>query len=217
MTVREQLNAMNGSDLEAVVAAVWEARGWEVKHEGNGDRGVDVRASKADPYPETEVIQVKYRGPDEKLGSLDVQQYTGLAKQENADKALLVTNTTFTEEAYERAERTNLKLINGETLADLITSNGPPERYEPYLEITTPPDSANDPDPIAELAEVALDRTRGPDEREHAINVLGNFGEEAVPVLARIANTAEGSTENPREHGERLRKVAREQINEITE
>ena len=61
MTVREQLNALTAEELETVVAKVWEARGWQAKCEGNGDRGVVVRANKADPYPETEVIQVKYR------------------------------------------------------------------------------------------------------------------------------------------------------------
>lgn len=216
MNLREQVDALTAEELEAVVAIVWEARGWQAERLGNGDRGVDVRAKKTDPYPETEVIQVKSRTPAETLGAPDVQQYTGLADQENADKAILVTNTTFTDEAVDRADRTNLKLIDGDSLTDLIASNGPPERYEAYLDLATTQDSLDEPDPIDELTEVALDRTRGSDEREHAITVLGNFGEEAVPALSKIANCAEGSTSNPRAHGERLREMAREQINEIT-
>ena len=42
MTVREQLNTLTAEELEAVVAMVWEARGWQAERKGNGDRGVDL-------------------------------------------------------------------------------------------------------------------------------------------------------------------------------
>ncbi len=120
--LKSVLQRMDPYDFEHFIAALWERMGWETSVSSeSADEGVDVTARKESPYPQTLLIQAKRYGPNTTVGSPDIQQYASLRHQYNGvDKVLVVTTNEFTGQAKDLADRLNVKLIDGDTLARLI-------------------------------------------------------------------------------------------------
>lgn len=138
------LQAMDDWDFENFVADLWERQGWDAEVEQqSGDAGVDIRAVKSMPYQQKALIQAKRYGENTTVGGPDIQQYSALKQQEqDADKAIVVTTSRFTSAAYDRAEDLNVKLIDGDDLAQLIDELDAYDLVEHYVDAS--PDADTD-------------------------------------------------------------------------
>lgn len=133
------LQQMDPYEFEHFVADLWERMGWETDVSAAAmDEGVDVIARKQTPYEQTTLIQAKRYGPNTTVGSPDIQQYASLGQQyTGVDKVVVATTNEFTGQAYDLAERLNVKLINGDTLAELVGEHDALDLVDEYLEFVT--------------------------------------------------------------------------------
>ncbi|EMA45496.1 restriction endonuclease [Halococcus saccharolyticus] len=120
--VLSQLQSMDSYDFEHLVADLWEQQGWDTEvSQASSDAGIDVIATKENPYPQKKLIQAKRYGPNTTVGSPDMQQYYSLKEQEdNVDSVVIVTSNEFTYDAEERAQELNVKTVNGDEMVELI-------------------------------------------------------------------------------------------------
>jgi restriction endonuclease Mrr len=139
------LQQMDPYEFEHFVADLWERMGWETDvSAASMDEGVDVIARKQTPYEQTTLIQAKRYGPNTTVGSPDIQQYASLDQQyTGVDKVVVVTTNEFTGQARDLAERLNVKLINGDTLAELVVEHDALDLVDEYLEFITTVDHEN--------------------------------------------------------------------------
>jgi len=121
----DALQTVDAYSFEELVADLWDAMGWEttVTTESK-DRGVDVIAERGSPFHEKQIIQAKRYSDDNPVSSSEIQQYAGLYRQEeNVDAVVVVTTGRFTSDAQEVATETNVKLVDGDDLCELIRGN----------------------------------------------------------------------------------------------
>ena len=133
------LQQMDPYDFEHFVAELWNRMGWETEVSSAAmDEGVDVTARKQHPYEQTTLIQAKRYGPNTTVGSPDIQQYASLSQQyDGIDKVIVVTTNEFTAQARDLAGRLNVKLIDGDDLAALITQYDALDLVDEYLDFVT--------------------------------------------------------------------------------
>ena len=96
--------------------------GWETEvTQGTADKGIDVVATKRNPFEMKQLIQAKRYSPNSTVGSPDIQQYASLRHQEsNVDAVVVVTTSTFSTQAEQIADDLNVKLIDGVELEKLV-------------------------------------------------------------------------------------------------
>jgi hypothetical protein len=140
---------MDPYEFEHFVADLWVRMGWETEvSDESMDEGVDVIARKQSPYEQTTLIQAKRYGPNTTVGSPDIQQYASLDRQyTGVDKVVVVTTNEFTNQARDLAERLNVKLIDGDTLAELVVEHDALDLVDEYLEFVTTVDHEDDSEP----------------------------------------------------------------------
>lgn len=121
--LKSLLQNVNEYDFEHLVADLWEHEGWDTSvTKGSNDHGIDVIATKRFPYPEKQIIQAKRYKEGNKVGSQDVQLYSSLQNQEdNVDAVIIATSSSFTKQATTIADKLNVKLVNGNRLAEWIS------------------------------------------------------------------------------------------------
>ena len=106
--------SLSPDDFEEFVAEVWEARGFETRvTQSSKDAGKDVIAKK---NGKRVAIQAKRYQPSNRVTSPEIQQYGSLLHDEAIDEVVIVTSSTFTNDAYRRAQEIGLDLIDGERL-----------------------------------------------------------------------------------------------------
>lgn len=116
------LQGMDEYDFEHMISDIWVEKGWttEVTSE-SGDRGIDIKAMKDDPFQQLQYIQAKRYSASSKVGSSEVQKYAGLyAREETVDAVIVVTTSGFTSEAKRVAKNRNVKTVNGSQLISMI-------------------------------------------------------------------------------------------------
>ena len=120
--VKNRLQRMDDYDFEYFVGDLWERMGWECDvSQASVDAGIDVVATKSNPYPQKSIIQAKRYGPNTTVGGPDVQQYASLKQQESGvDSVVIVTTNSFTRAAEKRAKELNVKLVDGDNLVSMI-------------------------------------------------------------------------------------------------
>lgn len=143
--LKRRLQNMDEYEFEELVADVWEAQGWETTvTTGAADRGIDVIATRHDPFTQKQLIQAKRYSEGTTVGSPDIQQYASLRQQEeNVDAVVVVTTSGFSSQAESVAHDLNVKLISGDKLCHLI------EKYDLVQEHF----HVSDKKPIAESTE----------------------------------------------------------------
>lgn len=105
-----------GTEFEKYLVKLFKDMGYETTHTGKaGDQGCDLLAKKHDKIY---CIQAKYYTKD--LDNTPVQEIIGSLKHYNGDKGVVITNSSFTEGAYELARSNDVILINGRKLQKLI-------------------------------------------------------------------------------------------------
>ncbi len=102
---------------ENSIAEVFEQHGWEARvTKASGDQGADVIA-KYDGFKM--IIQCKlYSSP---VSNKAVQEVYSALNYYNGDKAVVITNSTFTKSAKQLAESNDVLLIHHSQLDDLLT------------------------------------------------------------------------------------------------
>ena len=115
----QELERMDPYEFEHLVAQVWESKGYDTEVSlQSQDRGVDIIAEKAGWK---EAIQVKRYGSGNKIGSKTIREYATLYQQiPTANKVVLVTTSTFTQEGERLADDLNVESINGSEIVDAI-------------------------------------------------------------------------------------------------
>lgn len=155
--LKSELQSMDDYEFEHFVADLWEEMGWncEVSTASN-DKGIDVRATKTEPYEQKALIQVKRYGEGNKVGSPDIQQYSSLKHQEdNVDKVIMVTSSSYSRNAEELASDLNVKLINGDALVGLVEQADAEHLVEEYIDITPEDQPTETAGTTTDLDEVA--------------------------------------------------------------
>lgn len=150
-----RLQGMDNYDFEHFVADLWERMGWsaQVSQQSN-DAGIDVIAEKKTPYPQKAVIQAKRYSDSTTVGGPKIQQYASLKQQvPGADSTIVVTTSSFTSSAEERAKQLNVKTVDGQGLAAMVDELDARDLVSEYLdipmEVQTEPESSNREAPIA--------------------------------------------------------------------
>jgi hypothetical protein len=124
-SVRNQLMSMDAYVFENFVSDLWRTRGWKTAvTEPSNDGGIDVIAIKDDPFPQKQIIQAKCYSSGNKVSSKEVQQYSSLKQQvEGVDSVIIVTTSSFTSQAEDLASKLNVKLIDGDSLLELLSES----------------------------------------------------------------------------------------------
>jgi len=121
------LDDLNGLEFEAAIAGLYEHKGYEVQiTKASGDFGVDVIAKKG-----SEVLAIQAKRYSGKVGIKAVQEVSAGAFYYKATKAIVITNSFYTEQAKELAKKTDITLINKKRLANMW------ESYQPSVGIPT--------------------------------------------------------------------------------
>lgn len=120
-SIRHLLQQLDGHEFEHFIADLWARRGWNTDVTSqSSDKGIDVVATKAFPYPKKVLIQTKrYRGTNSVSGP-ELQKYASLKQRENVDEVVVITTSEFTNQAEVIADDFNIKLIDGKTLQRLV-------------------------------------------------------------------------------------------------
>ena len=122
--IKDDLRSMKPKEFEHFIANLWEQDGWETDvTQQSKDSGIDIIATRDSPVSQKAAIQVKRYGESNRVGSTDVQQYSALERQEGADFVAIVTSSSFTPSAHERAEELNVRLVDSDDLVEKIREN----------------------------------------------------------------------------------------------
>jgi len=86
---------MDEYEFEEFVADIWAKRGWQTTvTSGSNDRGIDVIARKRAPFERKQRIRAERYAENNKTGSPDIQQCSGLKRQERGTTGTLVLPET---------------------------------------------------------------------------------------------------------------------------
>jgi hypothetical protein len=110
---------ISGSEFENLLYRLFVAMGYVVQKTGKvGDQGADLITNKDG---QRIVIQAKrYTGS---VGNDAVQQAISAQKFYDCNRAMVVTNSNFTKEAFELAKVSNIRLIGSGELSELLLQN----------------------------------------------------------------------------------------------
>ncbi|WP_440953143.1 restriction endonuclease [Methanococcoides sp. FTZ1] len=116
----DQLLETDPYDLENLVASLFRKMGYKANVTSRSkDGGVDVEVSiEHFGLSHRWLVQVKrYLNP---VGVKEVREYSSLRYREKVDGVIIVTTSTFTEDAYREAAEHNVKLIEGQLLVSML-------------------------------------------------------------------------------------------------
>jgi HJR/Mrr/RecB family endonuclease len=115
----KKFSELSGYDFESLLYRLFSNIGYAVQRTGKvGDQGADLIANL---NGQRIVIQAKcYIG---NVGNSAVQEAIAAQKFYNCNKAMAVTNSSFTREAIDLAKVSNVELIDGKKLSELLQHN----------------------------------------------------------------------------------------------
>lgn len=110
------IDLMSGYEFEKFISKLFQKMGYKAyATQESNDQGVDVIAEKGDVKV---AIQTKcYNGT---VGNSAIQEIVAGMKYYEADKAMVITNSTFTKSAVELAKKNNVQLWDRKTLIEKI-------------------------------------------------------------------------------------------------
>ena len=122
------LDDLNGFEFEAAIAGLYEHKGYSVEiTKASGDYGVDVLARKG-----KDILAIQAKRYTGKVGIKAVQEVSSGAFYYKATKAIVITNSFFTNQAKELANKTGITLINKKRLANMWKSYQPSNTLPPF-------------------------------------------------------------------------------------
>lgn len=140
-SIRQTLQQLDGHEFEHFIADLWSRRGWNTEVTAqSGDKGIDVIATKAFPYPKKILIQTKRYCDTNSVSGPELQKYASLKQRENVDEVVIITTSGFTNQADVIADDFNIKLIDGGTLQRLIREMAAEDLVATYADGNEVPD-----------------------------------------------------------------------------
>jgi hypothetical protein len=124
------LNSLTGHQFENLIETLIQKMGFVTKERmQSADGGIDIFATYPQPILEGNyIIQCKrYSKP---ISVSVVRDLYGVIHSRNANKGILITNSTYTKPAIEFAENKQLELIDGEKLVQLLAKYDLLENYQ---------------------------------------------------------------------------------------
>jgi HJR/Mrr/RecB family endonuclease len=118
------LNSLGGHEFEDLIEKLIKKMGFMVEERKmTADGGIDMLAHSQEPlFAGKYVIQCKRH--DQKIPEHPVRDLYGVVHSKNANKGILITNSTFTQAATDFARDKQLELIDGEKLGSLLSKYG---------------------------------------------------------------------------------------------
>lgn len=134
LSKKEFLHRVRSMDpylFEQFVADVWEERGFNTTvRSASGDRGIDIIATAGE---EKQLIQAKRYSKSNTVGSQTVRNYATLYQQvKDATAVVIVTTSSFTNEARKLADDLDVEAIDGDAFFEIVSSHAPSVAVE-YL------------------------------------------------------------------------------------
>lgn len=124
------INVETGEEFELYLQNLFRELNYKVKHCGkSGDQGGDLIVKKGNI---TYVIQAKYY--THKLDNTPIQEVVGAIRFYNANRGVVITNSTFTKKAIELADTNRIILINGDDLEKLTECIYEKDRDRDFIE-----------------------------------------------------------------------------------
>lgn len=124
------INVETGEEFELYLQNLFRELNYKVKHCGkSGDQGGDLIVKKGNI---TYVIQAKYY--THKLDNTPIQEVVGAIRFYNANRGVVITNSTFTKKAIELANINRIILINGDDLEKLTECIYEKDRDRDFIE-----------------------------------------------------------------------------------
>ena len=122
MSSLSDVRSMDPYDFEKLVARVWSSKGYETNvRKASNDKGVDIEANSGNHKI---LIQAKRYAANSKIGGPDVRNYATLYQQDpTADQVIIVTTSSFTQQAKEIAAEQNITIVNGSNFVDMMEKN----------------------------------------------------------------------------------------------
>lgn len=121
-----QLLEMDPYEFEKLLAQLFRNMGYLVEEtQLSRDRGIDL-IIRIDHFglSHTWIVQAKrYKDP---VGVKAIREYSSLRQRDRVDGVIIVTTSHFTKEAQEEAAEHNVKLIDGNLLAEMLNHYLPP-------------------------------------------------------------------------------------------
>ena len=135
--VLKRLRGMGAIDFEHFCADLWRRQGWNAEvRQASADAGVDVALSRKEGgFEQRAVLQAKRYSEDNKVGGPEIQQYGSLREQEGVDFCAVVTTSSFTRGAEDRAEELNVRLVGGEDLVEVIDETDAVDLLDEYAPV----------------------------------------------------------------------------------
>lgn len=153
--VLQKLRGMDPYEFEHFVADLWDAQGWDTSvSQSSVDQGVDIIATKENPFPQKQVIQAKRYAENNTIGSPKVQQYSSLRQQEQgADVAVVVTTSGFSRQAEELAQDLNVELVDANGIYQLLNETGRFDLVSSYAPNSTESAAESSKNPESQMIE----------------------------------------------------------------
>jgi len=117
MDMKDNFAKLTWRQFEKVVADLFTKMGYAVELQGPPDFGADILARKG---PDTVVVQVKRWKEGQNVGNRDIQRLLGSMPYYNANKAIFVTSSDFTNAARKQAFRAPIELWNYRKTCEMI-------------------------------------------------------------------------------------------------
>ena len=112
---RKEIDVMSGIEFETYCANTLQDAGWTCRvTKASGDQGVDIIAMKGERK-----VAIQCKRYKNTVGNSAVQQVFAAKAHENADYAVVVTNSDYTKAARELAKSTNVGLLHYHQLGEL--------------------------------------------------------------------------------------------------
>lgn len=119
-----EIDKMDGFLFEKYLATLFKAHGYKTKvTKSTGDFGADLILSKN--RVKTVVQAKRYKNS---VGIQSVQQVVAAIEYYNADRAMVITNSYFTEPTIKLASKNDVELINRNKLVTMLTKLNPDEQ-----------------------------------------------------------------------------------------
>jgi hypothetical protein len=137
-----RLQKLSADEFEHFIAELWEKRGWNTSVTAkSNDEGIDIVATRKEPFQEKELIQAKRYQETNHVGSPELQQYGNLLHRGDVDKVIVVTTSGFTDNALAEAKKSNVKPVNGRNLVQIIKNVEALDLVQKYTGDIEPDDS----------------------------------------------------------------------------
>jgi len=111
---------MDGYEFERLITQLLKNMGFSVEMTSlSGDGGVDIIAYSNEPIIKGKYL-VQCKRWNAAIGEPTVRDLFGVVLSENANKGIIITNSTFSDKAVEFANNKNIELIDGSQLTRLL-------------------------------------------------------------------------------------------------